>query len=61
MAEHLQKMVIQRLREMEEAGLVTREVVSDRPIAVIYSITDFGKTALGFLESLKDWAERHQI
>ena len=55
------KMVSQRLREMEESGLVTREVVSDRPIAVAYEITDFGKTALGFLEELKDWVERSQI
>ena len=55
------KMVSQRLQEMEEAGLVKREVVSDRPIAVTYEITEFGKTALGFLEELKDWAERHQI
>jgi DNA-binding HxlR family transcriptional regulator len=55
------KMVTQRLREMEEAGLVTREVMSDRPIAVVYNITDFGKTALGFLEALKHWAETHQI
>lgn len=55
------KMVTQRLREMEEAGLITREVVSDRPIAVLYSITDFGKTALSFLDALKDWAEKHQL
>ncbi|MEO0536368.1 MAG: helix-turn-helix domain-containing protein [Cyanobacteria bacterium P01_A01_bin.123] len=55
------KMVVQRLREMEETGLVTREVVSDRPIAVTYEITEFGKTALSFLEALKNWAEQHQI
>ena len=55
------KMVTQRLREMEKAGLVTREVVCDRPIAVTYEITDFGKTALGVLEELKDWVERHQL
>ena len=55
------KIVTQRLREMEAAGLVTRQVVSDRPIAVTYEITDFGKTALGFLEELKNWAEKHQI
>ena len=55
------KMVTQRLRELEAAGLVKREVVSDRPIAVAYEITDFGKTALGFLETLKDWVENHQL
>lgn len=55
------KMVSQRLQEMEEAGLVTRRVLSDRPIAVTYEITEFGKTALNFLEELKNWAETYQI
>ncbi|NEQ46573.1 MAG: helix-turn-helix transcriptional regulator [Leptolyngbya sp. SIOISBB] len=55
------KMVSQRLQEMEEAGLVKREVISDRPIAVAYEITDFGRSALDFLEILKDWVESHEI
>ncbi|MEM7770760.1 MAG: helix-turn-helix domain-containing protein [Cyanobacteria bacterium P01_E01_bin.6] len=55
------KMVNQRLQEMEEAGLVKREVVCDRPIAVTYEITEFGKTALGFLEALKNWSEANSI
>ena len=55
------KMVSQRLREMEEAGLLKRHVVSDRPIAVTYEITKFGKTALGFLEELKNWSEANNI
>ncbi|MEM9766592.1 MAG: helix-turn-helix domain-containing protein [Cyanobacteria bacterium P01_D01_bin.71] len=55
------KMVVQRLREMEAVGLIRREVVSDRPIAVTYEITEFGKTALNFLEELKNWSEKHQI
>ena len=55
------KMVSQRLQEMEEAGLVKREVISDRPIAVAYEMTEFGRSALDFLEILKDWVESHQI
>lgn len=55
------KMVSQRLQELEKTGLVKREVVCDRPIAVTYEITEFGKTALGFLEALKQWSETHQI
>ncbi|PKI14882.1 winged helix-turn-helix transcriptional regulator [Colwellia sp. 12G3] len=51
------KMVDQRLKELEVQGLVTREVISDRPIAVAYEITDFGRTALDILEKLKDWTE----
>ena len=55
------KMVSQRLQEMEEAGLVKREVISDRPIAVAYEITDFGRSAVDFLEILKDWVESHEL
>ena len=55
------KMVNQRLKEMEEAGLVRREVLSERPIAVRYSITKFGGSALRVLEELKDWAEEARI
>jgi DNA-binding HxlR family transcriptional regulator len=55
------KIVVQRLEEMEEMGLVKREVVSERPIAVTYEITDFGRSTLGILEQLKDWAEAHGI
>lgn len=55
------KMVTQRLKEMEEMNLVRREVISTKPIAVAYEITDFGRTALDVLENLKDWAEAHGI
>jgi DNA-binding HxlR family transcriptional regulator len=55
------KMVDQRLKELEAQGLVTREVISDRPIAVAYDITDFGRTALDILERLKDWTEENNI
>ena len=34
------KMVNQRLKEMEEIGLVKRQVLSTRPVAVAYEITE---------------------
>jgi DNA-binding HxlR family transcriptional regulator len=55
------KMIDQRLKEMEEQKLVKRKVINTRPIAVSYEITDFGRTALGFLEQLKAWVEQHDI
>ncbi|WP_223806117.1 helix-turn-helix domain-containing protein [Marichromatium sp. AB32] len=55
------KMVAQRLREMEEMGLVERTVLSTRPIAVTYEITDFGRSLLSVLEQLKAWAEVHGV
>jgi DNA-binding HxlR family transcriptional regulator len=40
---------------------VTRHVISDRPIAVSYSITELGRTALDILERLKDWADEYIV
>ena len=42
---------------MEEIGLVERKVLSTRPIAVAYQITEFGRSSLTVLEQLKVWAE----
>ncbi len=55
------KMITQRLKELEKEGLVKRQVISTRPIAVTYEITEFGQTALGFLEELKKWSEANDL
>ncbi|MCG7906213.1 MAG: helix-turn-helix transcriptional regulator, partial [Candidatus Thiodiazotropha taylori] len=55
------KIVNQRLKEMEEIGLVKREVLSTRPVAVAYEITEFGRSSLDVLEQLKQWAEQNGI
>lgn len=55
------KMLTQRLKELEASGLVKREVVCTKPIAVTYDITAFGRTALAVLNELRAWAEAHDI
>ena len=55
------KMVNQRLKEMEEMGLLERRVLSTRPIAVAYEITDFGRSALDVLDQLRAWSEEQDI
>lgn len=55
------KMVDQRLKELESEGMVLRKVISDRPVAVTYELTEFGKTALNILDELRVWSESHQI
>ncbi|MFM2587382.1 winged helix-turn-helix transcriptional regulator [Vibrio sp. TBV020] len=55
------KMIDQRLKELEAEGMVLRKVISDRPIAVSYELTDFGKTALKILDDLREWSETHDI
>lgn len=55
------KILNDRLKEMEAFGLVKRNVISDRPIAVSYEITKFGKSALDILDQLKDWSLQFKI
>ncbi|GAB3382201.1 helix-turn-helix transcriptional regulator [Spongiibacter taiwanensis] len=51
------KMIDQRLKELEDRGMVLRKVINDRPVAVTYELTDFGRSALDILESLRNWSE----
>jgi DNA-binding HxlR family transcriptional regulator len=51
------KMVNERLKEMEQIGLVRREVLSDRPIAVQYEITELGRSSVDVLKKLMEWVE----
>ncbi|MBE1284462.1 MAG: transcriptional regulator [Rhodobacteraceae bacterium] len=51
------KMITERLRQLEGQGLVHRDVVKTSPVTVQYEITEFGRTALGFLDELRKWTE----
>ena len=55
------KILNERLKEMEANNLLKRIVISDRPIAVSYELTEFGRTALNILEQLKDWSEDNNL
>jgi DNA-binding HxlR family transcriptional regulator len=49
------KMLTQQLRELEEAGLLTRTVHPVIPPHVDYGITPLGRTALPAIEALRAW------
>ncbi len=51
------KMITERLRQLEQQGLVQRKVRETSPVSVEYSITPLGATALGFLDELRKWSE----
>lgn len=51
------KMISERLKHLEEHGLILREVLDTRPLAVTYSITERGATAIAFLDELRLWSE----
>ncbi|MBE1484653.1 winged helix-turn-helix transcriptional regulator [Plantactinospora soyae] len=50
-----EKMLIQHLREMEEDGLVHREVYREVPPKVEYSLTEHGVSLNAALASLGNW------
>jgi DNA-binding HxlR family transcriptional regulator len=52
------RLLSQRLRELESVGLVDREVKDDLPVRVIYRLTDKGDGLRPAIESLGQWAER---
>lgn len=54
-----QKSLTATLRRLERNGIVGREVVSTRPVAVEYRITPVGKTLRTPVDALLDWANTH--
>jgi DNA-binding HxlR family transcriptional regulator len=54
-----QKVLIQQLREMEEHGLVHREVFRQVPPRVDYSATPLGLSLEPVLLALCEWGQRH--
>lgn len=54
-----QKMLTQQLREMEKSGLVHREMYSQIPPKVEYSLTSYGKELSDILIAMKEWGVRY--
>jgi DNA-binding HxlR family transcriptional regulator len=54
-----QKVLIQQLREMEEHGLVHREIFRQVPPRVDYSATALGLSLQPVLLALCEWGQRH--
>ncbi|MFE1443259.1 winged helix-turn-helix transcriptional regulator [Streptomyces sp. NPDC058739] len=54
-----QKSLTATLRRLERNGVVEREVVSTRPVAIRYRITPLGKTARQPVDVLLAWAAQN--
>ena len=50
------KVLTQQLRQMEEEGLVQREVFAQVPPKVVYSLTARGQSLRTVLQSMYDWS-----
>ena len=50
-------MLSQRLRELEDAGIVERAVSGDRPVQVTYGLTAIGDRLAPVLEAVANWSD----
>jgi len=55
-----QKMLIQKLRELEKDEIIERTVYPVVPPKVEYSLTPYGKTLLPILKLLYAWGDKHK-
>ncbi|MEU8033793.1 helix-turn-helix domain-containing protein [Streptomyces sp. NPDC049099] len=54
-----EKVLTQALREMEEDGLVHREVYDVLPPKTVYTLTGFGRDLSEALGPVSEWGHRH--
>ena len=55
-----QKVLTAQLRNMEENGLVHREVYAEVPPRVEYSLTELGQSLKPILDALQNWGEEYK-
>ncbi len=55
-----QKVLTAQLRDMEESGLVHREVYAEVPPRVEYSLTELGQSLKPILDSMWNWGEEYK-
>ena len=53
------RMLSERLRELEDEAIVARTVIPETPVRVEYSLTKKGKGLAEAVQSLANWAEKN--
>src|SRR6476620_8183071 len=53
------RMLSERLQELEDEGVVARQVIPDTPVRVEYSLTKKGKALAEAIGSIANWAEKY--
>ena len=52
------RMLSERLQELEQEGIVERTVVPETPVRVEYALTNKGRALVGAFEALSHWADK---
>jgi DNA-binding HxlR family transcriptional regulator len=52
------RMLTERLKELEDCGIVLRNVITERPVRIEYSLTEKGTELGKALNTVAEWAEK---
>lgn len=55
------RMLSERLQELEEEGVLERQVIPETPVKVEYSLTKKGKALAEAIGSIASWAEKYMV
>lgn len=55
------KVLSDSLTDLEESGIVDRDVVSEQPFRVQYSLTEPGADLQPIIEAMGDWGQKHLV
>ncbi len=53
------KMLSQQLRDLEDCGMIHREVIPEKPPRTIYSLTAFGRSVIPVIDAMCEWGKEH--
>jgi len=53
------RMLSERLQELEQEGIVERTVVPETPVRVEYALTRKGRALAGPIDAISEWADRY--
>lgn len=51
------RLLSERLKELEQQGIVLREVYPETPVRIEYSLTEKGKSLAPVISAIQDWAD----
>ena len=49
------KMLSQQLHDLEDYGMINREVIPEKPPKTLYSLTEFGRSIIPVLDAMCNW------
>lgn len=55
------KMLVDRLKELEEAGMIERSVYPETPVRIEYQLTEKGRALESTMDEVQAWAEKWMI